>query len=53
MDQPLSGGAGQKDKMQWTETEAQEVPPEHGKELLYCAGDRTPEQLAREFLKWP
>ncbi|KAJ7423288.1 hypothetical protein WISP_34401 [Willisornis vidua] len=37
MDQALLRDAQQWDKRQWAQTDAQEVPCEHEKELLYCA----------------
>lgn len=35
--QALLGGAKHQDKRPWAETESQEAPPEHEKELLCCA----------------
>lgn len=38
MQGPLDG-AEQQGERQWAEADAQEIPPGHEEELLYCAGD--------------
>ena len=43
----FSDGAQRQDKGQWAETEAQEVPSEHEKELLPSEGDGALEQVAQ------
>ena len=51
----MSGGWGQtifsgvqwQDKGQWAQTEAEEVPAEHGEELLPSEGDGALEQVAQ------
>ncbi|KAJ7415767.1 hypothetical protein WISP_76235 [Willisornis vidua] len=47
MEEALLSGAKQKDKRQWAETYAQEVPPEYEEELLDCVGDRALEQITQ------
>jgi len=49
---PFSG-AQRKDKGQWAQTEAQEVPAEHEEELLPSEGDGALEQLPREVVESP
>lgn len=34
-----------REKRQQAETDAQEVPPDHGEQLLYCAGDCALEEV--------
>ena len=45
--QAVLTGAKQQDRRQWAETAAQEIPPEHEEELLYCVTDPTLEQVAQ------
>lgn len=47
MDQASLGGANHQEMRQWAETDAQEAPPEHEEELIYCAGDRALELIAQ------
>ena len=44
--QTLFSGTQGKEKGQWAQTEAEEVPSEHEKELLYFEGDGALEQAA-------
>lgn len=37
--QPLFSGAQGQNQRQWTQTETQDIPPEHQETLLYCEGD--------------
>ncbi|RMB98780.1 hypothetical protein DUI87_24999 [Hirundo rustica rustica] len=37
------------EKCQWAETDTQKVPPGHGEELLYCAGDHAQEWIAKRI----
>jgi len=46
-DQTVFSGAQRQDKGQWAQTEAQEVPSEHEKELLHSEGNGTLEQVAQ------
>jgi len=45
--QTLFSGAQRQDKVQWAQTEAQEVPSEHEEELLPSESDRALEQAAQ------
>ena len=45
--QTLFSGAQWQDKGKWVQTEAEEVPPEHEKELLHFEGDGAVEQAAQ------
>ena len=45
--QTLFGGAQRQDKGQRAQTEAEEVPSEHGEELLHSEGDGALEQAAQ------
>ncbi|KAF4790383.1 hypothetical protein TURU_140664 [Turdus rufiventris] len=47
--QALLSGAKQQNKRQWAETDAQEVASEYEKEILYCAGDCSLEQIAQRW----
>lgn len=53
MDPALLGGASLQEMRQWAETDAQEAPPEHEEELLYCAGARALEQIAEKLWSLP
>ncbi|RMC15978.1 hypothetical protein DUI87_08185 [Hirundo rustica rustica] len=45
--QALLGGTSLWDMRQWRGTDAQEVPPEYEKELLYYVGDQALEKVAQ------
>ena len=45
--QTLFSGARRRDKKQWAQTEAQEVPAEHEEELLHSEGDGALELAAQ------
>lgn len=40
-------------RRQWGENDAQEFPPEHEEELLYCANDSAVEQIDRKAVESP
>jgi len=45
--QALLSGVQRQEKGQWTQFEAQKVPPEHEEELLYSEGDGALEQVTQ------
>lgn len=53
MDWAVLHGAYGQDKRQRAETDVQEVPPEHGEELLFQKGNRTLSRLPREAVESP